>query len=135
MAHPLIRALPVVLLALGAAPAAAEPPVTDEATVAGIVETYKRSMLHWKIDYDGLTPNRAGAACVPWDALDGPFLAEGIFEALGYGWQIATEEVAARAALEGCERMRRGRRLGATCTCELVLYNDEVRLGSGGTGR
>lgn len=131
MAHSLSRAAIAALLAL-AAPAAAEPPAPDAETVAGLVETYKRSMLHWRIDYDGLTPNRAGAACVPWESLDDAFLTEGIFEALGYGWQIATEEVAARAALEGCERMRRGRRLEKTCTCELLLYNDEVRLAPGG---
>lgn len=133
MAHPLSRAALAGLLAL-AAPAAAEPPALDAETAAGIAAAYKRSMLHWRIDYDGLAPNRAGAACIPWGTLDA-FLAEGIFEALGYGWQIATEEVAARAALEGCERMRRGKRLGDACTCELVLYNDELRLGPGGAER
>ncbi len=115
-----VLAMAVACLA-AAAPAEADP-------TAQLVETYKRSMLSWNIDYDTLTPNRAGAACIPWAELDDPFLREGIFEALGYAWQIAGETVAVRAAMEGCDRMRRGRRLGDSCTCQLVLYNDEVRL-------
>ncbi len=123
MCHRRLPAILVVsLLALGlVSPAQADP-------TPQLIEVFKRSMLSWSIDYDTLRPNRAGAACIPWDSLDEAFLDEGIFEALGYAWQVAGEPVAARAAMEGCERMRLGNQLGKTCTCELLLYNDDVRL-------
>lgn len=123
MCHRRLPAILVVsLLALGlVSPAQADP-------TPQLIEVFKRSMLSWSIDYDTLRPNRAGAACIPWGSLDEAFLDEGIFEALGYAWQVAGEPVAARAAMEGCERMRRGNQLGKTCTCELLLYNDDVRL-------
>ena len=120
------RRLPAGLAAALVAAALAGPAQADP--TAQLIEVYKRSMLSWSIDYDTLRPNRAGAACIPWATLDDAFLEAGIFEALGYAWQVTGEPVAARAAMEGCERMRRGRQLVETCTCELLLYNDEVRL-------
>ncbi len=114
-------ALAVILILSVPGPARAD-------TAEQLVEVYKRSMLSWSVDYDTLRPNRAGAACIPWGALTDTFLDEGLFKALGYAWQVAGEPVAVRAALEGCERMRRGERLERTCTCELLLYNDEVRV-------
>ncbi len=117
------------VLAFGAFGAAAPSVGANDAdTALRLVETYKRSMLQWRIDYDTLTPNRAGAACIPWDKLDDSFLDGGIFDALGYTWQIAGEPVAIRGALEGCERMRQGLGIEDTCECEVVLFNDEVRL-------
>ncbi|MCE2474552.1 MAG: hypothetical protein OXC11_06960 [Rhodospirillales bacterium] len=120
------RRLPAFLVVTLLAAALVSPAQADP--TAQLIEVYKRSMLSWSIDYDTLRPNRAGAACIPWESLDDAFLEEGIFEALGYAWQVAGEPVAARAAMEGCERMRRGHQLVKICTCELLLYNDEVRL-------
>ncbi len=120
------RRLPAFIVVTLLATALVSPAQADP--TAQLIEVFKRSMLSWSIDYDTLRPNRAGAACIPWESLDDAFLEEGIFEALGYAWQVAGEPVAARAAMEGCERMRRGRHLVEICTCELLLYNDEVRL-------
>ncbi len=120
------RRLPAFLVVALLATALVSPAQADP--TAQLIEVFKRSMLSWSIDYDTLRPNRAGAACIPWESLDDAFLEEGIFEALGYAWQVAGEPVAARAAMEGCERMRGGLQLIEICTCELLLYNDEVRL-------
>ena len=32
-----------------------------------IVSIFKRSMNHWKINYDTLDENKSGAACIPWN--------------------------------------------------------------------
>lgn len=113
---------------LGAIAISVNPAAAGDDVTAQLIETYKRSMLSWNIDYDALEPNRAGAACIPWKSLDETYLKEGIFEALGYAWQVAGEPYASRAAMEGCERMRQGLKLGDSCTCQLLLFNDELRL-------
>ncbi len=118
--------MPAIFLAAILTFAAFGPARAD--TAGQLIGVYKRSMLSWSIDYDTLRPNRAGAACIPWDTLSDTFLDEGIFDALGYAWQVAGEPVAVQAAMEGCERMRRAQQLEETCTCELLLYNDEIRL-------
>ena len=57
----LLAFLVVSLLAAAlVSPAQADP-------TAQLIEVYKRSMLSWSIDYDTLRPNRAGAACIPWE--------------------------------------------------------------------
>ena len=35
-------------------------------------------------------------------------------------------KIATKAALEGCERMRRANKIENTCKCEMVLYNDDI---------
>ena len=51
---------------------------------------------------------------------------EGIFTALGYGFNLYDIKIATKAALEGCERMRRANKIENTCKCEMVLYNDDI---------
>ena len=91
-----------------------------------IVSIFKRSMNHWKINYDTLDENKSGAACIPWKTLDKTFIEEGIFTALGYGFNLYDIKIAKKAALEGCERMRRANKIENTCKCEMVLYNDDI---------
>ena len=91
-----------------------------------IVSIFKRSMNHWKINYDKLDENKSGAACIPWKTLDKTFVQEGIFTALGYGFNLYDIKIAKKAALEGCERMRRANKIENTCKCEMVLYNDDI---------
>ena len=91
-----------------------------------IVSIFKRSMNHWKINYETLDENKSGAACIPWNTIDKTFINEGIFTALGYGFNLYDIKIATKAALEGCERMRRANKIENTCKCEMVLYNDDI---------
>ena len=91
-----------------------------------IVSIFKRSMNHWKINYDTLDENKSGAACIPWNTIDKAFIKEGIFIALGYGFNLYDIKIAKKAALEGCERMRRANKIENTCKCEMVLYNNDI---------
>ena len=38
-----------------------------------IVTIFKRSMNHWKINYETLDENKSGAACIPWNTIDKTF--------------------------------------------------------------
>ena len=91
-----------------------------------IVTIFKRSMNHWKINYETLDENKSGAACIPWNSIDKTFINEGIFIALGYGFNLYDIKIATKAALEGYERMRRANKIENTCKCEMVLYNDDI---------
>lgn len=93
-----------------------------------IVDIFKRSMQHWNIDYDKLDENKSGAACIPWQTIDKSFIKEGIFTALGYGFNLYDIKIAKKASLEGCERMRRANKIESTCKCEMVLYNNDILL-------
>ena len=98
----------------------------ESPTKNDIVDIFKRSMQHWNIDYDKLDENKSGAACIPWQTIDKSFIKEGIFTALGYGFNLYDIKIAKKAALEGCERMRRANKIENTCKCEMVLYNDDI---------
>ncbi|PPR15758.1 MAG: hypothetical protein CFH33_01232 [Alphaproteobacteria bacterium MarineAlpha9_Bin3] len=100
----------------------------DSPTKNDIVDIFKRSMNHWKINYDNLDENKSGAACIPWQTIDKTFIKEGIFTALGYGFNLYDIKIAKKAALEGCERMRRANNIMNTCKCEMVLYNNDILL-------
>jgi hypothetical protein len=100
----------------------------ESPTKNDIVDIFKRSMQHWNIDYDKLDENKSGAACIPWQTIDKSFIKEGIFTALGYGFNLYDIKIAKKAALEGCERMRRANKIESTCKCEMVLYNNDILL-------
>jgi hypothetical protein len=93
-----------------------------------IVSIFKRSMQHWKINYDTLDTNKSGAACIPWQDLDKKFINEGVFLALGYGFNLYDINIAKKASLEGCENMRKGNKIENTCECEMILYNDDILI-------
>ena len=75
---------------------------------------------------DTLDENKSGAACIPWETIDKAFIKEGIFTALGYGFNLYDIKIAKKAALEGCERMRRANKIESKCKCEMVLYNNDI---------
>ena len=100
----------------------------ESPTKNDIVDIFKRSMNHWKINYDNLDENKSGAACIPWQQIDKTFVKEGIFTALGYGFNLYDIKIAKKAALEGCERMRKANNIMNTCKCEMVLYNNDILL-------
>lgn len=93
-----------------------------------IVKIFKRSMNHWNINYDTLDENRSGAACIPWKSINKEFIDKGIFIALGYGFSLFDIKIGTKAAVEGCERMRKANKIEETCSCEMILYNDEVLI-------
>ena len=93
-----------------------------------IVSIFKRSMQHWKINYDTLDENKSGAACIPWKKLDKSFINQWIFLALGYGFNLYDINIAKKASLEGCENMRKGYKIESSCKCEMILYNDDILI-------
>ena len=98
----------------------------DRLSKEDIISIFKRSMSHWKINYDTLDENKSGAACIPWATIDKTYIKKGIFTALGYGFNLYDIKIAKKAALEGCERMRRANKIENTCKCEMVLYNNDI---------
>ena len=60
--------------------------------------------------------------------IDKKYLKEEIFIALGYGFNLYDIEIATKAALDGCERMRMANKIRKTCKCEMIIYNEEVLI-------
>ena len=90
-----------------------------------VLKTYLRSMNKWKIPFNDLLENKAGAACVQWEKASEKFLENGIFDALGYSRDIANKSAARIAAISGCEKMKEYYKLGETCSCEVIIVNDK----------
>ena len=93
-----------------------------------IVLIFKRSMQHWKINYDTLDENKSGAACIPWQDLDKKFIEKGLFTALGFGFSLYDLNIAKKASLEGCESMRKANKIENSCECEMILYNNDILI-------
>ena len=88
---------------------------------------FYRSMTHWKYDYAKLPDQKAGVACIPWERLDTAFLDSAIFEAFGFSYSVAKDEVAIRIATQGCNKMKAYYKL-TDCACELVLIGAAVTV-------
>ncbi len=102
----------------------------DDATPSAedrMAETFRRTMAHWRYDYDALKPGKAGVACIPWEQIDSAYLDEGIFEALGFSYSTAGDDVAVRIATDGCEQMKAAVRV-TDCACEVVLIDDRIEV-------
>ncbi len=121
--------LAVAIVAMSLAwPAAA----ADDASDGGALEDrlgamFYRSMTHWKYDYTKMPDRKAGVACIPWERLHAAFLDSAIFEAFGFSYSVAKEEVAIRIATQGCNRMKAHYKV-TDCACELVLIDEAVAV-------
>ena len=121
--------LAVVNVAMSLAwPAAA----ADDGSYSGALEdrlsaTFYRSMTQSNYDYTKLPDQKAGVACIPWERLDTAFLDSAIFEAFGFSYSVAKDEMAIRIATQGCNRMKRYYKL-TDCVCELVLIGEAVAV-------
>ena len=95
-----------------------------------IVNTYLRSMDKWDIPFQDLLDNKSGAACINWSSLTENFLQTGMFDALGYSQNIPNKKASQIAAVSGCEKMKEYYKLENTCSCEVILTNEnnEVNL-------
>ena len=95
-----------------------------------IVNTYIRSMNKWDIPFQDLLENRSGAACINWSSITEDFLKTGMFDALGYSQNIPNKKASQIAAVSGCKKMKEYYKLENTCSCEVILTNDnnEVNL-------
>ena len=102
--------------------------VNNDRIAEDLIIVFKRSMQHWNLDYDSLPENKSGAACIPWKEINQEYLSNQIFEALGYGFNLYDEKIGKKAALEGCERMRKYYKLQEHCNCEMILFNNESRI-------
>ena len=102
--------------------------VNNDRIAEDLIIVFKRSMQHWNLDYDSLPENKSGAACIPWKEINKEYLSNQIFEAVGYGFNLYDEKIGKKAALEGCERMRKYYNLQEYCNCEMILFNNESRI-------
>ena len=102
--------------------------VNNDQIAEDLIIVFKRSMQHWNLDYDSLPENKSGAACIPWKEINQEYLSNKIFEALGYGFNLYDEKIGKKAALEGCERMKKYYKLQDYCNCEMILFNNESRV-------
>lgn len=93
-----------------------------------IVSTYIRSMNKWDIPFQDLLENRSGSACINWRSLDENFLKSGMFDALGYSQNIPNKKASQIAAVSGCNKMKEYYKLGDSCTCEVIISNDNVEI-------
>ena len=92
----------------------------------GISISFIRSMNKWDIPFNDLLENRSGAACVNWKTLTEDFIENGIFDALGYSQNIPNKKASQIAALSGCKKMKVYYKLGDTCSCEVIITNDDT---------
>ena len=121
--------LAAVIVAMSLAwPAAA----ADDGSDSGALEDrlsamFYRSMTQSNYDYTKLPDQKAGVACIPWERLDTAFLDSAIFEAFGFSYSVAKDEMAIRIATQGCNRMKRYYKL-TDCVCELVLIGEAVAV-------
>lgn len=93
----------------------------------GIGDVFHRSMAHWRYDYNNLADGKAGVACIPWVHVDAKYLDEAIFDALGFSYSVATEEMAIKIAAQGCEQMKTYYEV-QDCVCEPVLVEDRIEV-------
>jgi len=91
----------------------------------GISDTFIRSMSKWDIPFNDLLENRSGAACINWKLLTKDFIENGIFDALGYSQNIPNKKASQIAAISGCKKMKVYYKLGNTCSCEVILTNND----------
>ena len=85
---------------------------SDKASV-----TFINQLSKWKIDYPSLSSNKAGAACLP--------LKGNTYEALGLSYQLADEVYAKKIAIDGCEQMKKKKKILSGCKCEIIFVNDK----------
>ena len=91
----------------------------------GISDSFLRSMNKWDIPFNDLLENRSGAACINWKMLTEDFIENGIFDALGYSQNIPNKKASQIAAISGCKKMKVYYKLAETCSCEVIITNDE----------
>ena len=92
----------------------------------GISDSFIRSMNKWDIPFNDLLENRSGAACINWKLLTEDFIENGIFDALGYSQNIPNKKASEIAAISGCKKMKVYYKLGNTCSCEVIITNDDT---------
>ena len=120
-------AVVIVVMSLAWPAAAADDGADGGALADQLGAMFYRSMTHGKYDYTNLPDRKAGVACIPWERLDTAFLGSAIFEAFGFSYSVAKEEVAIRIATQGCNRMKAYYKL-TDCDCELVLIDEAVAV-------
>jgi hypothetical protein len=117
----------IVATSLALPAAAADDGSDGNSTADRLGAMFYRSMTHWKYDYATLPDGKAGVACIPWERLDAAYLDSAIFEAFGFSYSVAKDEVAIRIATQGCNKMKAYYKL-TDCNCELVLVGDALAV-------
>ena len=74
-----------------------------------------KNLLKWKINYNKLETNKAGAICFS--------LPTGKIESLGFSYQLADLNYAKKVALAGCKQMKEKNKILSDCKCEIIFVN------------
>ncbi len=77
---------------------------------------FLNQLLLWDIDYIKMDTFKAGAACIP--------MTKGRFLALGLSYQLADIDYAKKIALEGCNQMKKKKKILSECQCEVIFINN-----------
>ena len=73
-------------------------------------------MNKWDISFQDLLENKSGAACIEWPLMTyRTFLANGIFDALGYSQNIPNKKASEITTISGCNKMKDYYQLEGKC--------------------
>ena len=80
---------------------------------------FMQQLLEWNIDYFNLDYNKAGAGCMVTNSKE--------YNSLGLSYNLADIEYAKKIALQGCEQMKKKKKILSECKCEIILINNNLK--------
>ena len=81
-------------------------------------KNFIRQLSKWNIDFLKLDNFKAGAGCMI------PKSEE--YNALGLSYNLAYIEYAKKIALQGCEQMKKKKKISKECKCEIIYVNNNL---------
>ena len=73
-------------------------------------------LLDWKINYEELKEHKAGAVCIP--------VEKNKIAAIGISYKLFELSYAKKIAIDGCNRMKKKKKILSDCKCEIILENN-----------
>ena len=81
-------------------------------------KSFIRQLLKWNIDFLKLDNFKAGAGCMTLNSQE--------YNALGLSYNLADIEYAKKIALQGCEQMKKKKKILTECNCEIIYVNNNL---------
>ena len=81
-------------------------------------KNFIRQLLKWDIDFFKLDNFKAGAGCMTPNSQE--------YSALGLSYNLADIEYAKIIALQGCEQMKKKKKILTECNCEIIYVNNNL---------
>ena len=81
-------------------------------------KTFIRQLSKWNIDFLKLDNFKAGAGCMIPKSQE--------YNALGLSYNLADIEYAKIIALQGCEQMKKKKKILTECNCEIIYVNNNL---------